>query len=51
MTVVLKAYMTLPRQFFQCGFSNKYLEKKAQLIRIPDTAKPEVKEKLKKYTL
>lgn len=33
-----------------CVFSNKYLEKKAQLIRIPDTAKPEVKEKLKKYT-
>lgn len=30
-------------------FQNKYLEKKAQLIRIPDTASPEVKEQLKKY--
>lgn len=33
-----------------CVFKNRYLEKKAQLIRIPDTAKPEVKEKLKKFT-
>ena len=32
-----------------CYFENKYLEKKAQLIRIPDTASPEVKEQLKKY--
>ena len=33
-----------------CTFRNKYLEKIAQLIRIPYTAKPEVKEKLEKYT-